>query len=556
MMMSRLRIAVPLIFFAFVLPAVASPAEVSPASRIDAVTVYLISARVTRLAKIDLPAGDIRVRLEGLTDQMIDDSLRVSGAGTAKAQVFGATVERVPHVETIAKEVRTAQEKVTALEEQYRTLEDQIKQANARKEFLDSLRSTYVRERTENLAVRPMDPKEWTNMVEFVGKQYDAVLEQIRKTEIARRELAKQLQAARQELDQIRGKGGLVTKTVAVDLHAERAGAFELAVSYVVPAASWNPIWDARLDAEKQTIALSLYGSALQFSGEDWTDVALAVSTAQPSRGIEVPDLPPQYLEPIRPMPPADMPPADVGPRGLLRGRADELKAEAMAPAFEEAFASAEAAVTQGLLAATFTAPRRESIDSSGTPRRAFLATFPLKAELTRIAAPKREEQAFLIAKATNESGPVLLAGPVNIFLGDEFTGKTHLPTVPPGDNIKLAFGPDDRVKVERKIIERKHETTGVFSKEELYRYRIRTTVKNLYPTPVTATILDQVPVSRDETIKVTVLDGSTKPTEPEDPTKPGVRSYTFTLQPKTEQVIELGYEVRFPKGQMIGGLE
>ena len=195
-------------------------------------------------------------------------------------------------------------------------------------------------------------------------------------------------------------------------------------------------------------------------------------------------------------------------------------------------------------------------IDGSGTPRRAFLATFPLKAELTRIAAPKREEQAFLIAKAMNESGPVLLAGPVNIFLGDEFTGKTHLPTIPPGDDFKLAFGPDDRVKVERKIIERKHETTGVFSKEELYRYGIRTTVKNLYPTPITATILDQVPVSRDETIKVTILVGSTKPTEPEDPMKPGVRSYTFTLQPKAEQIIELGYEVRFPKGQMIGGLE
>jgi uncharacterized protein (TIGR02231 family) len=541
----------PALLLILAIPAAASPAEVSPASRIDAVTVYLNSARVTRLARIDLPAGDIRVKLEGLTDQIIDDSLRVSGAGSAKAQVFGATVERVPHVETTAKEVRLAQEKVTALEDQDRALEDQLKQTASRRELLDSLRSTYVRERTENLAVRPMDPKEWSGLIDLVAKQYDAVLEQIRKTEFARRELAKQLQAALQELDQIRGKGSLVTKTVAVDLRVDRPGTFELAASYVVPAASWHPIWDARLDADKNTIALSLYGSARQFSGEDWTDVALALSTAQPTQGIEVPDLPPQYLEPIRPMPPMD-----VGPSALLKSRADELKAERMAPALSEAFVPAEAVVTQGLLAATFTAPRRESIDSSGTPRRAFLATFPLKADLTRIAAPKREEQAFLIAKAMNESGPVLLAGPVNIFLGDEFTGKTHLPTIPPGDEIKLAFGPDNRVKVERKIIERKHETTGVFSKEELYRYRIRTTVKNLYPTPVTATILDQIPVSRDETIKVTILDGSTKPTEPEDPMKPGVRSYTFTLQPKAEQIIELGYEVRFPKGQMIGGLE
>jgi uncharacterized protein (TIGR02231 family) len=392
-------------------------------------------------------------------------------------------------------------------------------------------------------------------MVEFVATQYEAVLDQIRKTESARRQLAKQLQAARQELEQIRAKGGLVTKTITIDLHADRAGSFALNASYVVPSAWWNPIWDARLDADQHTIALSLYGSVQQTSGEDWTDVALALSTAQPSRGIAVPDLPPQYLEPIRPMPPVAM-----APRELFKGRADELKAQELMSALKdeaaENIAQAEATVIQGLLAATFTAPRRESIDSSGTPRRAFLSKFSLKADLTRIAAPKLEEQTFLIAKATNESGPVLLPGPVNIFLGDEFTGKTHLPTTPPGDDIKLAFGPDDRVKVERKIIERKHETTGVFSKEDLYRYRIHTTVKNLYPTPVTATILDQIPVSRDETIKVTLLDGFTKPTEPEDPTKPGVRSYTFTLQPKTEQVIELGYEVRFPKGQMIGGLE
>jgi uncharacterized protein (TIGR02231 family) len=550
MMLIRTLAVASILLVTTTVPASAAPSEVAAQSRIDAVTVYLNAARVTRVAKIDLPAGEVRVTLEGLTDHLLDDSLRVSGQGSAKAQVFGAVVERVPHVETTAKDVRAAEDKVTALKDQDRALEDQLKQAASRRELLDSLRSTYVRERTENLAVRPMDPKEWSGLVDFVGKQYDAVLEQIRKTDVARRDLAKQIQAAQQALDQIRGRGSLVTKNVVVDLHADRSGAFELAVSYVIPSASWSPIWDARLDADKQTIALSLYGSVLQFSGEDWANVALALSTAQPSRGIEVPDLPPQYLEPIRPMPPMA-----AALSGTLRSRADMLKAESAAPALE-VMEQTEASVTQGLLAATFTAPRRESIDSSGTPRRAFLSTFPLKAELTRLAAPKLDEQTVLTAKATNESGPVLLPGPVNIFLGDELTGKTSLPLTAPGDDIKLAFGPDDRVKVERKIIERKHETTGVFSKEDLYRYRIRTTVKNLYPTPVTVTILDQVPVTRDETIKVTILDGSTKPTDPEDPTKPGVRRYTYTLQPKAEQVIELGYEVRFPKGQMIGGLE
>ncbi len=553
----RALLVVSLLVASSLVPSSATAKDISAPSRIDAVTVYLHNARVTRVAKIDLPAGDVRVTLENLPDQLLDQSLRVSGRGRGAAQIFGAAVERVPHVESTAKDVRAAQEKVTALETQDRAMEDRIKQAAAEKELLDSLRSTYVKERTENLAVRPMNPKEWGDLVAFVATRYDGVLDAIRTTEFARRELAKQLQAARRELEQIRAKGALATKTVAVDLHTDGAGPFELAVSYIVDSASWSPIWDARLDPDARTIALSLYGSVAQTSGEDWIDVALALSTAQPSRGIDVPDLPPQYLDILRPVARA---PA-VG--ALHQGRADELKAMGAMESFADqeegvpmAMAVAEAAVTQGLLAATFTAPRRDSVDSSGAPRRAFLATFPLKAELTRLAAPKHDEQSVLTAKAVNDSGPVLLPGPVNIFLGDELTGQTLLPLIPPGDEFELAFGPDDRVKVERTIVERKHETAGVFSKEDLYRYRIRTTVKNLYATPVTVTILDQVPVSRDETIKVTVLDSSTKPTEPDDPTRPGVRRYTYSLQPKAEQAVELAYEVRFPKGQMIGGLE
>jgi hypothetical protein len=52
-----------------------------------------------------------------------------------------------------------------------------------------------------------MNPKEWGEMVDFVAKQYDTVLDEIRKTEFARRELVKQLLAARKELEQIRAKG-------------------------------------------------------------------------------------------------------------------------------------------------------------------------------------------------------------------------------------------------------------------------------------------------------------------------------------------------------------
>jgi hypothetical protein len=83
----------------------------------------------------------------------------------------------------------------------------------------------------------------------------------------------------------------------------------------------------------------------------------------------------------------------------------------------------------------------------------------------------------------------------------------------------------------------------------------VRTTVKNRYAAPAALTLLDLVPVSRDEAIKVKLLDGSTGGAK-EDAERPGVRSWALALQPKEERVVELRYEVRYPRGFPIQGLE
>jgi uncharacterized protein (TIGR02231 family) len=537
----------------------AAPTQVKAASKIDAVTVYLSAARVARTARADLPAGEVRLVLEGLTERLDDDSVRVSGKGSAKAQVAGVQTERMAHAEALAADVRAAQEKVTRLEEQDRVFEDQLKQADARKQFLDGLRSTYIRERTENLAVRAVDTKEWTALVEFIGKQYDAMWGDQRKTEFARREHHKLLQQARDELAKLQAKGSRFSKTVTVDIRVEKAGSFEVELSYLVPNASWVPLWDARLDPEAESLELQLYAQVRQRSGEDWNEVKLAVSTAQPGRAIYVPELQPHYLTKFVPRPPpmpaarpsraAKMPMA-AAPPAAAREEFEALRA----PEPEYEMEEQQAQVEQGLLAATYTSPSRETVDGQGTPRKAFLGPFKLKAELSRTVAPRQDDTVFLTAKATNDTGVMLLPGAANLFVGDEFVGKTSL--TPEGNDLKLAFGPDDRVKAERRVIERRREAPGLFIKEELWRYGARTTVKNHYAKPVKVTVLDLAPVSRDEDIKVTVLDKSTRPTEPEDAMKPGVRGYRYEIAPKGEQAIELWYEVRFPPGTQVQGLE
>src|SRR5574341_630603 len=223
-----------------------------------------------------------------------------------------------------------------------------------------------------------------------------------------------------------------------------------------------------------------------------------------------------------------------------------EMASEAKEEAYD--LESPAATAEQGLLAATFTTARRETVNGSGKARSVPLSRFPLQAKVARVTAPRVDPSVFLTAKAVNETGLPLLGGMAGVYVGDEFVGRSPLPATPPGGELELAFGADDRVEVERRVLERNHETAGVVSKDEVYKYRVRVALKNRYAAPVEVRLLDLVPVSREEKIQVKLLDGTTAATR-EDPERPGVKAWELKLGAREERAIELRYEVRYPRG-------
>jgi uncharacterized protein (TIGR02231 family) len=527
-------------------------------SRIDAVTVYRNGARVTRLARVELPAGPGRVILRGLPVELDDDSIRIDGKGTAKARVFGVTVERVTAEDAPAAEARAAEERIEKLGDEDRALQDRIQGAQARIDLVKSLRSTYSEERAKNLAVRGVTPREWGDLAVYVAGELATATADVRKAETGRRDLARKLAQARAELEKVQAKRGKTTKAVAVEVEAERAGSFDVAVSYAVASAGWQPVWDARLAADAGTVELAFFGSIWQRTGEDWSDVSLSASTALPGRGLYVPKLEPRYLtryEPPHPAPVMRKSPAPMAAAPAPSTKAREMEADLGYAAAEERLQVVTATVEEGLLSASFRTPRRETVDGSGQARKVALARFPLKAEIVRTAAPRIEQAAFLTAKIVNDTGIPLLPGQAGVYVGDEFVGRTALGATPPGGELELAFGADQRVEIDRKVLERRHESAGIVSRDEVWRYRVRISLKNRYAAPVGVKLLDLVPVSRDEKVSVKVLDGTTAATR-EDPERPGVKVWELPLTAREEKVVEVRYEVRYPRDFPIAGLE
>ncbi|CAK7263954.1 hypothetical protein SEPCBS57363_000836 [Sporothrix epigloea] len=118
----------------------------------------------------------------------------------------------------------------------------------------------------------------------------------------------------------------------------------------------------------------------------------------------------------------------------------------------------------------------------------------------------KYKPVAYLKAKLKNASKLTLLKGTAGLTLDGSFMGRTTLPRCSAGDTFPLNLGVDPAIRVAYPKADVKRATTGLFSKENSNAYKRSVTISNTRASagkPVTLLVLDQVPVSEDEKLRV-----------------------------------------------------
>lgn len=160
-------------------------------------------------------------------------------------------------------------------------------------------------------------------------------------------------------------------------------------------------------------------------------------------------------------------------------------------------------------LTTTYEIPGQRTISPSTTPRRHKIATITLKdIHLSYILIPKLRTAAFLKAKLRNNSGITLLKGPAGLTLDGSFLGNTQLPRCSPGETFPLSLGVDPAINVSySKPTVRRSQTGVLFSKEGSCVFtRVCTVTNTKSSTAIEGVVVDQVPVSEDERLRVEVL--------------------------------------------------
>jgi uncharacterized protein (TIGR02231 family) len=200
--------------------------------------------------------------------------------------------------------------------------------------------------------------------------------------------------------------------------------------------------------------------------------------------------------------------------------------------------------------------PRKLTIESKDKETMLPLFTKTLKGNFLHYAVPKRNPVSFLVCKATADKE--LLGGSMNVHFGTRFVGKTFLKEKKAGETFDLNLGADREVKIKREKIKDKVKETffGKFERDTVVRtMAFKITAENLKDKALTMNIVDNIPVSRTDKIKVEDVKIRPEPTERNYQDKKGLLLWSFGLKPKEVKEIDISFVVSYPKDEPIWGL-
>ena len=531
-------------------------ADLPVTAPIKAVTVFPDRAEVTRVVDVSLPAGATTLVIDNLPASLFPESVRVSGEGGQDVVIGSVETKPFYADAAVSEQERQLQAAIVELQDRRRSAEDRIASLQVQLDFISTIGRDMPATANQEIQRGSMDPAKWQAAWTAMSGGAAEAHAGMRAAEIEMRDIDAKTAKLQQELAQIQ-TGRSATVVARINLEAGAAQSATLRLSYQLPDATWQPLYDARLDSEAGKMSLAQLGQAQQRTGEDWTGVALTLSTAQPSVGAVLPELDSWFVQVAQPQLAGELRREDSGFAGAPATAEPQNMADMNESDDEkkDKLAKMNAQLVASEFSAEYRIPGTANVPSDAAPHKFAIATHEMAAKLAVRAVPKQGAFAHLYADVTYDGTEPLLPGQVSVFRDGAFVGTESMDTLRPKEKEQFGFGIDDKVRVEYRLENGEQSTTGIFTDNQHVERRYRIEIANHHSKPMEVTVLDALPVSQDERIEVEQLSDSTRPTETDWEAHKGVLAWTYDLKPAEEHVINFGYSLTYPEGTIVAGM-
>lgn len=510
----------------------AASADFETEGRISKVTVYRGQALVTRDLKVDLPAGSSQIIVTSLPSQIIPDSIYAQTSGNVK-------VLSVRYREKAVKE--DTREEVKKLDSEIENLKREIHHTERKKGHLDSQWDMFVKLRQFVADAKQIDTgrgllqfEPIKNLAEFILEKADSYIEKTLAFEDEINDMKKELGLLERKLAELTAGSSRTRRQAIVYISSADKTKAAIELNYLVNNANWNQLYNLRANPDNSIVTIEYNAVINQISGEDWDNVTLTLSTAEPAMVAEPPVLEPMMVALFQPAPGQQ--------QGALGGSMSQLDLKQI----QERQNLRRRSITKGILASgelntyatqtqimvmnapvrqieeyqqrleqiariegvsvTYSLPGLMTLPSRNDRQLVSIASVSAKADFTLLASPLLTDYVYLQAELLNDSDTVLLPGPASMFCDGRFVGQANIPLVTIGEKFIAGFGIDSQIQVKHELESKKTKIQGG-NRIDTYNYRIA--LNNFKDTPAEIRLLDRLPYSQNSSIKIDLTETS-----------------------------------------------
>lgn len=493
------------------------------------VTLLEDRALVRREGKVSLGVGRSQLLVEKVAPVLQEASLRGEAEGGRVTEIHVRRAMRLRR-ESKPEQIRALEQKLEALEDRFNQAGEDRARAAERHALVMRMLARSVEEMPQDAAWGLVNEQVWRDSFDSLSKRARELVDGALAHYFEERDLAEEAQRVAGERQALDRRDLDFVAWIEIDIESEQAGEVLLSVEYVVPNALWRPLHSAWLHPGGK-LDFSCRAAVWQNTGEDWVDAKLFFSTARSSLGIEPPLLDDDLLS--------------------ARRKPERVVLEQRQVAVQQAGLGHDVGSDQGAVELpgvddggelqNLEASEPVTLPSDGRLNIVPLFSFEAISEERLVCMPELATKVFRDVVQSNESGRPLLAGPVELIRDSGFVGWTRLLYVAPGERFSLSFGHDDGLRVFRNQ-KNESEVDGVdgWSHNDAW---VQLYVSNISGEPKAFELMERVPVSEIEHVRVQINDDECEPEAPQVDEN-GFCRWRLELEPNGHESVALSFRI------------
>ena len=516
--------------------------EIIAPSKIKSATVFLRGVNIERTSNIQLNKGNHELVFKGISTNILANSIQVQS--TKYVTLLGINHEiRYKEDFNTPKKIKVLQDSLKLLQIQKRS---ELNGKEAYKAELNMILTNQSIKGNQTLSID--DIREFSAL-------YRQLIPEIKSKMLIADLLIEKLDKSinringklRQHQSKTRERESVIT--VKVDVSQSHKG--KVALSYYSRDAYWTPEYDLRAESVESDINLKYKANIVQNTGNDWNNIELSLSTGNPSLNGTVSELSTwrlNYYRERRKQKAYKMQKSRQLANYDNAVASEEVELEEKSEerlSFSNSLSNAE--LSESGTNYNFKINTPYDIPSQGKATAVEIKRINIKSEFRYFAVPKKDDDAFLMARLTNWSGMNLIPGNSSIYFEGNYVGKSYIDPYGANDTLSVSMGRDKNIFIKREKINDECQNVLV-SNAKKRTIEWKTTVKNQRKETIEITIQDQIPVSKVKEMIVSFENLSNADYDE----KTGILTWKITLAAGEFKEIGFAYSVKYPKNKVV----